>query len=100
MAIYRKNNVEIEAIKLEDNDQSIINALKFMIGFEPSVHNKDRIVQTAKRRGGLIIVPVVDLKYPIMAYFGDYIIKDRYGDTYPCKPNIFEKAYHLVQVKE
>ena len=31
------------------------------------------------------------------ASFGDYIIKGVNGEFYPCKPDIFEKSYEVVE---
>jgi hypothetical protein len=33
----------------------------------------------------------------MLAVTGDYIIKGVNGEFYPCKPNIFEKTYDLVE---
>ena len=34
------------------------------------------------------------------ARVNDYIIKGLIGEFYPCKPNVFEKTYDLVEVKK
>jgi DUF917 family protein len=34
------------------------------------------------------------------ASVGDYIIKGIKGEFYPCKPDIFEKTYELVELNE
>lgn len=36
------------------------------------------------------------LEGDMMAYPGDYIITGVNGEQYPCKPEIFEKTYELV----
>jgi hypothetical protein len=34
------------------------------------------------------------------ASVNDYIIKGLIGEFYPCKPNVFEKTYDLVEVEK
>ncbi|EHB5084677.1 hypothetical protein K6Y43_000991 [Enterococcus faecalis] len=34
---------------------------------------------------------------PIYASPGDYIIKGVNGELYPCKPDIFEKSYEIIE---
>lgn len=34
---------------------------------------------------------------PIYAIPGDYIIKGVNGELYPCKPDIFEKTYEIIE---
>ena len=43
-----------------------------------------------------------ELKIPTLegvmtASVGDYIIKGVHGEFYPCKPDIFEKTYEIVE---
>ena len=37
------------------------------------------------------------LEGPMIARGGDYIIKGVNGEIYPCKPDIFEKTYEMVE---
>lgn len=37
------------------------------------------------------------LEGPYRALIGDYIIKSVQGEFYPCKPDIFERTYELVE---
>lgn len=37
------------------------------------------------------------LEGDMLASVGDYIITGVDGEQYPCKPNIFEKTYELVE---
>ena len=39
---------------------------------------------------------IYTLEGPITASYGDYIIQGVAGELYPCKPDIFEKTYKLV----
>lgn len=42
-----------------------------------------------------IIIPT--LEGDMAANFGDYIIKGVNGEFYPCKPDIFEKTYEIIE---
>ncbi|ADG59946.1 hypothetical protein Acj9p046 [Acinetobacter phage Acj9] len=39
---------------------------------------------------------ITTLEGVMSATLGDYIIKGVNGEFYPCKPDIFEKTYHIV----
>lgn len=47
-----------------------------------------------KVKGGLIIRT---LEGAYTANIGDYIIKGVQGEFYPCKPDIFEKTYEVIE---
>ena len=32
-----------------------------------------------------------------IAKFGDYIIRDKHGEIYPCKPDVFDKKYYIMK---
>ncbi len=93
---YRKKPVVIEAVKLEDNKKSIINAIEFVynIGMETSVLGMDFEINKVRSDGGLIINT---LEGNMLASFGDYIIKGVQGEFYPCKPGVFAETYELVE---
>lgn len=99
MAIYRKKPVEVEVVRLENSDQSIINAVEFIykIGMETSIIGTTATLQEVRQKGG---IEIETLEGTMLASFGDYIIKGVNGEFYPCKPDIFEKTYDLVQVEE
>ena len=49
-------------------------------------------------QGHVALVPMI--KTPegdIKANVGDYIIKGVNGEFYPCKPEIFEKSYDIIE---
>jgi hypothetical protein len=96
MAKYRKKPVVIEAVLLENNDASIAKAVEFVynIGMETSMIGRSATIQQVRNEGGLIIKT---LEGDMKANFGDYIIKGVNGEFYPCKPNIFEKTYEVVE---
>ncbi|MFM0675558.1 hypothetical protein [Streptococcus suis] len=93
---YRKKPIEIEAVKLEDNKQSIINAIEFVynVGMETSVLGTDFEINKVRLDGGLVINT---LEGNMLASFGDYIIKGIAGEFYPCKPDIFKETYEPVE---
>lgn len=93
---FRKKPVVIEAVKLENNKQSIINAIEFVynVGMETSVLGMDFEINKVRSDGGLIINT---LEGNMLASFGDYIIKGVQGEFYPCKPGVFVETYELVE---
>lgn len=42
-------------------------------------------------------IKIHTLEGTMLAYPGDYIITGVNGEQYPCKPDIFEKTYELVE---
>lgn len=93
---YRKKPIVIEAVKIENNKQSIINAIEFVynVGMETSVFGMNFEINKVRSDGGLIIKT---LEGNMLASFGDYIIKGVQGEFYPCKPDIFSETYELVE---
>ncbi|MBN6889829.1 hypothetical protein ACUXCC_005238 [Cytobacillus horneckiae] len=95
MEKYRKKPVVIEAIKLEEDFDSITNAVEFVydIGMETSIFGTDSTVRQVREHGGFHIET---LEGKMFASIGDYIIKGVQGEFYPCKPDIFEATYEKV----
>lgn len=89
---FRKKPVVIEAIRLIDNSDSIVEAVEFVfnIGMESSEIGLMATVEKVKRENGFII-PTLDGDTKVS--FGDWIIKGVNGEFYHCKPDIFEKTY-------
>ena len=52
-------------------------------------------IDFTKNESGLIIKT---LEGEHIVSVGDYIIKGIEGEFYPCKPNIFEKTYELLEI--
>lgn len=85
---YRKKPVVIEAIQFFDDAESISLLSSFITGQDVVVDYKD------------IKNPVLKIETfegTMFANIGDYIIKGVQGEFYPCKPNIFEETYELVE---
>lgn len=84
---YRKRPVIIEAHVFEDSAESIIELQEFMNGADIRIDY-----------GGLIPrLLVATLEGDVWASAGDYVIKGVKGEFYPCKPDIFEATYDLVE---
>ena len=87
MAKYIKKPVEVEAIQL--TDESVVEIIKWAtdyINIEVTSDDDDNIT-------GLLIPTLEGM---MKASMGDYIIKGVQDEFYPCKPDIFEKTYKLV----
>lgn len=80
---YRKKPVQIEAIRYDHTNAELLREWSDgAVGYEH------------RTTGG---INVNTLEGPIWARVGDYIIKGVAGEFYPCKPDIFEKTYELVE---
>ena len=88
MAKYRKKPVVIEAIQL--TNESIIEIIKWAtdyISIKIDTDENDNIIG--------MIIPT--LEGAMQASMNDYIIKGIQGEFYPCKPDIFEQTYELIE---
>ena len=80
MAQYRKRPVVIEAMKITpDNVDELVEFCEGNLKSNPLV---GAVIETLE---GKMTVTI-----------GDYIIKGVKGEFYPCKPDIFEMTYELV----
>ncbi len=89
---YRKKPVVIEAIQWTgDNLKEIID----FTGLHPSASkwSWEEYEQVVKNEG----LKIFTLEGTHMASIGDMIIKGVKGEFYPCKPDIFEQTYELVE---
>lgn len=46
-------------------------------------------------KDGILIINMLEGR--MQAINGDYIIKGVHGEFYPCKPDIFEKTYDIIE---
>lgn len=76
---YRKKPVVIEAWQNSDENEFPAWVDSAGVGREP---------------GGVILINT--LEGVMKAMPGDYIIKGIQGEVYPCKPDIFEATYEVV----
>jgi len=58
-------------------------------------YKKKPIIITAYRTDKPLVIQT--LEGTLRAAVGDYIITGLRGEKYPCKPDIFEKTYELVE---
>ena len=84
---YRKKPVVIEAIQWVGNNYAEIREF---CGKHPQGHGHCWYSVDNKNYVGT-------LEGEMEASKGDYIIKGVNGEFYPCKPDIFEKTYELVE---
>lgn len=95
---YKKKPVEVEAVQLNSDYSSVREVLIFVgeySGGELNGFDKihfDEYVETVGKEG----LDINTLEGVMHASIGDYIIKGVNGEYYPCKPDIFEKTYELV----
>ena len=87
MAKYRKKPIEIEAVQYDGNFRcldifSINEVGNFKLG---------------KEEDGSPYLLIPTLEGDMKCSKGDYVIKGIQGEYYPCKPNIFEQTYELVE---
>ena len=84
LAKYRKKPVVIEAMKFTDENKN-------------QVFHWITCSVTADFNDGKPIIRIQTLEGVMIAELGDYIIKGVKGEFYPCKPDIFEQTYELVE---
>ncbi|WP_025910677.1 hypothetical protein [Priestia flexa] len=83
---YRKKPVVIEAVQFHDTAESIAELSEFA--------GKD--IKVSYKRP-VPFLTIETLEGEMRALPGDFIIKGVNGEFYPCKPDIFEKTYELVE---
>lgn len=84
---YRKKPIVIEAIQFNENFIGTVCSYGFWKAFE------NGIISETEDKDKLIIKT---LEGNMIASKGDYIIKGVNGEFYPCKPDIFEKTYEVI----
>lgn len=92
MSRYRKLPVEIEAVKVSE----LLNCFKNNWSELPEWVKdgyKTTTINTITDTGFIIKT----LEGNMQAFIDDYLIKGVNGELYPCKPDIFEKTYELVE---
>jgi len=84
MKKYRKKPVVIEAMQFTDKTKD-------------QVHTWVACNTAADFENGKPVLRIQTLEGIMTASFSDFIIKGVNGEFYPCKPDIFEKTYELVE---
>jgi len=97
VAKYRKKPVVIEAIQLKEGNileiESFIEGKEIKLESRMEIEKFDEYENIVRRKGRKINT----LEGVMTASVGDYIIKGINGEFYPCKPDIFEKTYEIVE---
>ena len=84
MGIYRKKPVEIEAIQwVSDNIEQVYEMLGDTLIINTDEDEVKHFINTLEGK--------MELSW------GDYVIKGVKGEFYPCKPDIFELTYEMVE---
>lgn len=97
---YRKKPVTIRAFHFKDTSFEVVkSALVFMGQITPDLvaiqYEKLQGLYNIIKRNNEIAIPT--LEGVMQAKVGDYIIKGIQGEFYPCKPDIFEQTYELIE---
>ena len=82
MIKYRKKPVVIEAVQFTGDNADEIG---YFCGFNAQLVGREKRLEIKTKEGVMTANP------------GDYIIKGVQGEFYPCKPDIFEQTYELVE---
>jgi hypothetical protein len=82
MAKYRKKPVVIEAVQWTGNN------LEELRSFVPEEHRHNRINEP---------IGIKTLEGIMTISEGDFVIRGVKGEYYPCKPDIFEATYDVVE---
>ena len=84
MTKYRKKPVVIEAVQYQ-REENIAECLSFCGNENLKYNPQTNEYEISTLEGNMVVSK------------GDYIIKGINGEFYPCKPDIFEKTYELVE---
>ena len=98
MKYYRKKPVVIEAFNL--NAQGLVGADWFWDAVSSNdiiTHDFGKFYDGPNFYDGPAWCEIKTLKGTMIARTGDYIIRGVNGEIYPCKPDIFEKAYEAIE---
>lgn len=99
---YRKKPVVVEAVQLKwENWNEICEFVTIQWDEKDGVHGvyTENGVETPNTTGEIgLIIPT--LEGNMLGVQNDYIIKGVQGEFYPCKPDIFELTYELVEEDE
>ena len=92
MSRWRKKPVVVDAFHWT-GDMNQIEDPMWIVG-----PIRDGSVWFGKDSLGNVVMLIATLEGTMVANQGDYIIRGLKGELYPCKPDIFEESYELVDV--
>jgi len=85
---FKKKPVIIEAVKWTGTDQSIIDIMAL-------VPKQEGLVKLVTQ--DLDELRIAKLEGVMPATLNDWIIRGVQGELYPCKPDIFNETYEIVE---
>lgn len=88
---YKKKPVVVEAVKI--NERGLIGEDWFW----DAVTKNEIITHDFGKHGKPAWCEIMTLEGTMIASPGDYIIRGVQGELYPCKPDIFEETYEVVE---
>lgn len=93
---YEKKPFKVQALKFKYTKEGI-EAMEKFVGAYLGIIKKAKCLNTKGEAEILTLEDGEFLKVKHIATEGDYIIKGIKGEFYPCKPDIFEKSYLLIE---
>lgn len=90
MPKFRKRPVVIEAIQFTDENALEINSMPEVDVYIAGPHSDQPV-------GSIEFASVKTLEGNTVASPGDWIVTGVNGEVYPCKSDIFDKTYDLVE---
>ena len=90
---YKTRPVEIEAIQWTGHN---LEEIKQFVGESLEYDILDTAWEVGKGRQH-IYMKIRTLEGDMYVSIGDYIIKGLRGEFYPCKPDVFEKKYEVIE---
>ncbi len=86
---FRKKPMEIEAIQWDGtNYKEICQFTRIRLGHTKITYSTGDVIEC-------LVIPTLEGEH--RASIGDWIIKGVVGEFYPCKPDIFQQTYELVE---
>ena len=96
MTRYRTKPIEVEAIQYTgDNEREIADFMNVPV---PALQTRvDAVLRADGNYRKNCHILINTLEGTMTANYGDYIIKGVKGEYYPCKPDIFDETYEIVE---
>lgn len=91
----RKKPVEVKVIQWMGTFDSFTELVEFAnVTKFSQMHNNPMMIHEVEEKNQ---IHIMTLEGEMRANVGDYIIQGVSGEFYPCKPDIFEKTYEIVE---
>jgi hypothetical protein len=90
MAQYRKKPVVIEALQFTEETKNQV-----YYWAKEKQQNVYHAWSEGEKPAPILMIPT--LEGEMTCSIGDFVIQGIQGELYPCKPDIFEKTYDLVE---